>query len=168
LALPTILLEVFEYAHILSAMGWLGGGILTTFVLGPNLAKLPPPASLAFNAKILPRITRFIEMMAASTLLFGFLLLYALTGGDASYFTTPEGMILSAGIGLALVAAVVAVGVTIPSFNKVGAIANQLLEGGQQAPPPELKKYLTRAKRGSLVAFVLLLVVVAAMVAAGY
>ena len=168
LAIPTILVEVFEYAHILSAMGWLGGGILTTFVLGPNLVKLPPPASLAFSARIMPRITRFVSMMAASTLLFGFLLLYALTGGDLTYFTSPEGMTLSAGIGLALVAAVIALGVTIPSFNRASAIASQLLEGGQQAPPPELKKYMTRARRGSLVAFVLLLVVVAAMVAAGY
>jgi uncharacterized membrane protein len=168
LTFPPILTVIFEFAHILSAMGWLGGGILTTFILGPNLAKLPPPASLAFNAKVLPKIVRFVEMMIGSTLLFGFLLLYAWTGGDMAYFTTPGGMTLSGGVGLALVAAVIALGLTIPSFNKISQIANQMLEGGQQAPPPELKKYGTRARRGSLVAIALLLVVLAAMVSAGF
>ncbi|HYC11439.1 MAG TPA: hypothetical protein VEC02_02105 [Nitrososphaerales archaeon] len=168
MSLPTVLLIIFEYGHILSAMGWLGGGILTAFVLGPNVAKLPPPASLAFNAKVLPKVVRFVQMMAGSTLLFGVLLLYGLTGGDAAYFATTPGITLSAGISLALVAAVIAVGVTIPAFNKISAIANKLLEGGQQAPPPELKRYATRARLGSLVALALLLIVLVAMVAAGY
>jgi uncharacterized membrane protein len=169
LALPSILLVIFEFGHILSATGWLGGGILTVFVLGPNVARLPPPASLAFNAKVLPKVVRFVEMMIASTLLFGLLLLYAWTGGDMSYLTnTTEGMTLSAGISLALVAAIIAAGVTIPSFNKISRIANQLLEGGLQAPPPELKKYGMRARRGSLVALALLLIVLAAMVSAGF
>ena len=168
MSLPALALIIFEYAHVLSAMGWLGGGLLTAFVLGPNLGKLPLPASMAFSARVLPKITRFIEMMAGSTLLFGFLMLYALTGGEGSYFATPEGMTLSGGIALALVAAVIAVGYTIPSFNKVGAIASQFIESGEQAPPPELKKYMARARRGSTVTLVLLLVVVAAMVGAGY
>jgi uncharacterized membrane protein len=169
LALPPILLVIFEYGHILSAMGWLGGGILTTFVLGPNVGKLPPPAALAFNAKVLPRAIRFVQMMVASTLLFGVLLLYAWTDGNMAYLTTTTGgMTLSAGISLALVAAVIAAGVTIPAFNKISKIANQMLEGGLQAPPPELKKYGTRARRGALLALVLLLVVLAAMVSAGF
>jgi uncharacterized membrane protein len=169
LNLTTALLIVLEYGHIISAMGWLGGGILTTFVLGPNVGKLPPPASLQFNAKVLPKLIRFVQMMVGSTLLFGLLLYYFYVGGDfASFMATTEGMTLTAGIALALVAGVIGLGVTIPAFNKVSRIANEMLESGSQTPPPELKKYGTRARRGALTALVLLLIVLAAMVAAGY
>jgi uncharacterized membrane protein len=161
------LLGILALGHVLAAMGWLGGGLLTTFVLGPNLRKLQPAANLEFNAKVLPRILRFVQAMIGATLLFGVLLLYYYYGGDLSTFSkTSQGMELSVGIALALVTAAVAWTVTFPSFNKVVKIANGLLQGGQ--PPPELMKYGRRARIGSLIGVTMLLIVVATMVFAGF
>ena len=150
-------------------MGWLGGGILTTFVLGPNLMKLAPPSRLEFNAKVLPRILRFVQIALGTTLLFGILLLYEYFNGDfSSLFKTGQGMELSAGVILALVVVAVAMGVTFPSFRKVIQMSNSVIQGGQQAPPPDMMKYGRRARIGSLIGVVLLLVVLAMMVSAGF
>ena len=159
-------LAVLTYAHVLSAMGWLGGGILTTFVLGPNLKDLPPMAGLAFNAKILPRIVRFVQMMIGSTFLFGILLFYYTFNGEfSSLGSTSQGMDIYAGIVLALVVAALAWIVNFPSFKKVSKISNDLLSrGGQEAPPADLAKYGNRAKMGSMLGVLLLLIVLATMV----
>jgi uncharacterized membrane protein len=161
------LIGILALGHVLSAMGWLGGGLLTTFVLGPNLRKLQPAASMEFNAKVLPRIIRFVQVMIGTTLLFGILLLYFYFGNGLSAFMgTPQGMELSLGIVLALATAVVAWTVTFPSFNNVIKIANGVLQGGQ--PSPELAKYGRRARMGSLVGVTLLLITLATMVFSGF
>jgi uncharacterized membrane protein len=165
--LPVVLQAILEYGHIISAMGWLGGAILTTFVLGPSLRELPPPAALQFNAKVLPRIIRFVQATVGSTLLFGLLFLYS-SYDMSSFLGTIEGVELSVGIVLALVVAVIAWTITIPSFNRVSKISNEVLQGGQQAPPPEMMAAAKRARTGATVATLLLFVVLATMVAAGY
>jgi uncharacterized membrane protein len=163
------LLAILAFGHVLAAMGWLGGGILTTFVLGPNLRRLPPAASVAFNAKVLPQIIRFVQAMIGATFLFGVLLLYFYYDGNLSVLSTSsQGLVLSAGIVLALVTAAVVWTVTVPSFKKVIGIANTLLQGGQQQPPPDLIKYGRRARIGSLTGVILLLGVLLTMVSAGF
>ncbi len=161
------LIGILALGHVLSAVGWLGGGILTAFVMGPNLRKLHPSASLEFNAKVLPRILRFVQVMIGTTLVFGILLLYFYFGEDLStFFGTPQGVELSLGIALALITATIAWTVAIPSFNKVVKISRGLLDGGQ--PPPELAKYGRRARIASQLGVTLLLVVLATMVFAGF
>lgn len=164
-----LLIAILAYGHVLSAMGWLGGGILTTFVLGPNVRKMAPTASLEFNSKVLPKILRFVQVMIGTTFLFGLLLLYFFYDGDLSLLTkSSQGLEITAGIVVALIAAAVVWSVTVPSFRKVIQIAGSVLQGGQQAPPPEMMKYGKRARQGSLVGILLLLVVLATMIAAGF
>ena len=164
----TAIVAILSYGHILSAMGWLGGGILTTFVVAPNLRKLPSAAALEFNAKVLPRLLRFVQMMIGSTFLFGILLFYYIFNGSfSSLSSTSEGMELYLGIFIALMTAVLVWTVTLPSFKRVIKISSELLQGGQQAPPPDLAKYGNRARMGSTVAILLLLVVLATMVSVG-
>jgi uncharacterized membrane protein len=164
-----ILIDILGYGHVLSAIGWLGGGILTTFVLGPNVRKLTPGASLEFNAKVLPRIVRFVEMMIVSTFGFGLLLLYFIQDGDFSWLSsTTQGYEISTGIVLALTTAAVVFSVTVPSFRKVSKLAESILHGEQKSPPPEMMKYGKRARTGSLVAITLLLLVLSMMVASGF
>jgi len=160
---------VLAYAHILSAMCWLGGGILTGFVIGPSLRTLTAPARVEFNAKILPKMIRFVEVSVGSTFLFGLLLLYTYYNGNFSFLhTTTQGYELSAGILLAVVLAIVAFSVTIPSFNGIARISNGLLRGEQQAPPPELARYAKRAMAASMLSLVILLAVLAMMVFVGF
>jgi uncharacterized membrane protein len=156
-------LAVLFFGHILSAMGWLGGGILTTFVVGPGLRSLSPSSNLEFTAKVMPKILRFVQMMIGSTLLFG-VLLYLYLGINPSFGGANT---LYAGIGLALVTTAVVFALTVPSFRKVIKMAQERLDSGAQGPPPpEMMKYGMRARQGSLIGVVLLLVVLAAMIGA--
>ncbi len=165
-----VLVTILAYGHILSAIGWLGGGLLTAFVLGPGLQKVSAPSRLEFMARVMPKIIRYILGMVAGTLLFGLLLLYFRVNGDFSALSqaTPFGIAMSGGMTLAVIAAIVVVTFTVPSFRRVIAIADQVLKSGQQAPPPELMKYSRRARMGSVAAVALLLLVLVLMVSAGF
>ncbi len=166
--MPSALVDVLAYGHIISAMMWLGGGILTSFVVGPNVRKMAPPAALEFNAKVLPRMVRFVQAAIGSTLLFGALLVYFLYDGSLSWLTASnQGYAIMTGMTLALITAAVAFSVVLPSFKKVGNFASEALAAGKP-PAPEMMKYALRAKRYSVVALVLLLTTLSMMVAAGF
>ncbi|MBI3859685.1 MAG: hypothetical protein HY296_05530 [Thaumarchaeota archaeon] len=160
-------LVVLFYGHILSAVSWLGGGILTTFVVGPGVRGLSPPSGTEFMAKVMPRILRFIQAAIGSTFLFGILLYYYLGIQDGTSTATA----VYAGVVVALATAAVVFSVTIPSFRKVIKLANErMASGGQGPPPPEMMKYSRRARIGSTVAVSMLLLVLVFMVlaATGY
>ena len=165
-----LVLTFLAYAHILSAVGWLGGSLLTAFVIGPSLQTLSAPSRLEFLAKVIPRIVRYVYGMIAGTIVFGLLLLYTFVGGDFSMLSpsTPFGVGVSAGMLVAVVVVVLATTVVFPSFNKVASLANGVLKSGGQPPPPELAKYANRARVGSMVGAILLLVVLVLMVSAGF
>jgi len=165
----TALITLLAYGHILSAVGWLGGGLLTGFVVGPGLQKMSAPARFEFLAKVIPKMIRYVGGMIGGTFIFGLFLLYFFVDGDFSRLSpsTPFGAAMSAGIALAVLTAVIAAAVTFPSFGRMSRIAGELLKSGQQ-PPPELMKYAARARMGSVAGAVLLLVVLATMVTAGF
>ncbi len=162
-------LAILAYGHILSAMGWLGGGILTTYVVVPNVQKLPPPARLAFNSVVLPRITGFVRMMIISTIVFGVLLLGAFYGGNMSLlFSTSQGGELILGALLALATAVIAFLVTFPTLAKISSISTEVVQGKLQAPPPEMPQLAKRARMGSVLGVAMLLIALLMMVSAGF
>jgi len=162
-----VVLAFLTFGHILSAMGWLGGGLITGFALGPNLRKMSQTAALEFNAKVLPNLVNFVQAAAGLTIVFGLLLLGYLYSQDSAYFSSTSGMDVSVGIVLAAVTAAIAFSMTIPSFKKVSKISADIIAGKQQGPPPEMMNYAKRARQGSLVGVALLLIILAAMVAAG-
>jgi uncharacterized membrane protein len=157
-----ILIDIVAYGHVLAAMGWLGGGILTGFVIGPNLRNLSSGAGLEFNAKVLPKINRFMQATIGSALLFG-ILLYAAAGP----FTTDQSNELLVGISLAVVTAIVVFAVTLPAFKQIAKLANQAITSGQP-PSPDIMKYAKRARQGAMVGVLLLLVILATMIASGF
>ena len=164
----SLLLDALAYAHILSAVAWLGGGILTGFVVGPNLMKLSPQARLEFNAKVLPRVLRFVQAAIGATFLFGLVFFYELFNGSFSTLSaTSQGKDIYAGIVLGVLAAIVAWSVTFPSFNKVVKLSEEALKSTPPSPSSEMAKYGGRARMGALVGMVLLLLALAMMVAAG-
>lgn len=165
-----VVLTVLAFGHVLSAVGWLGGSLLTGFVIGPGLQKLSPPSRLEFTDKLIPKILRYVMGMIAGTFFFGLLLLYYMTGGDFSMLSpsTTFGAAMSVGIGIAVITAILAFTVVIPSFYKMASIAEGVLKSGGQPPPPEMMKYARRAKIGSETGSLLLLLVLVMMVAAGF
>ncbi|HYC26539.1 MAG TPA: hypothetical protein VEB67_00785 [Nitrososphaerales archaeon] len=163
-----VVVTVLAFGHILFAMGWLGGGLLTAFGIGPSLRKLAPPAAMEFNAKVIPRMVRFIEVSIGLTFLFGLGLLYTSFNGDFSFLmNSTQGYVLSTGILLALVAGAVGFSVVAPSFRRVSRLSAAAIESGQP-PSPEMMKYAKRAAKGSMVGAVLLLLVLLMMVTSGF
>lgn len=166
--MPQIAVEIFAFGHILSAMAWLGGGILTMFILGPNVRKLSPNAALEFNSKVVPKVARFIGGAIGATFIFGLLLLYSLYSGDFSALSgTSTGMYIEAGVVCGLLAAVVGGAMTFPAFAKIARLSGEALEKAQP-PSPDMAKYAGRARIGALVGTILLLAALAMMVAAGF
>jgi len=148
-----IVVTVLAYLHVLAAMGWLGGAILSVSSITPGIRSLSPAASLEFLAKVGPRSTRFFAGSATATIVFGL----ALLGAAPSVLGTS----LMGGIAIGLIAYVTAI-ITMLSFRKADRVAKQLLAGGQSGPlPPELSKALKRG--GISVAITVLLLVVALM-----
>lgn len=163
-----IIIGVLAYGHVLSAISWLGGGILTGFVVGPNLRKMAPAAALEFNAKVLPRIVRFVRFAIASTIIFGVLLVYFFKDGDFSWLSSStQGYIISTGALVGLFTAALAFSYVIPAFNKVSGFAAAAIQSGQP-PSPEMMKYGKRARLGSMAGVFLLLFVLSMMVISGF
>lgn len=163
-----LLITVLGFGHVLSAVMWLGGGLLTGFVIGPSLRNMSPPASLEFNAKVLPKIVGFVRMAVVSTYVFGVLLLYFLYDGDMSWLTnSAQGYVISTGVLFALVAGVLGFAYVIPSFNKVSKLSAEALASGKP-PAPEMMNFGKRARTGSVATLLLLLVVLAMMVTSGF
>jgi len=161
LVVDSSILTVLFYGHILSAMGWLGGGLFTTFVVGPGLQTLSPSSRLEFIARVIPKVLRFVIYSAVGTMGFG-VLLYAYSLTDSSF--SPS-WALYTGVGLALIVAAIAFSITIPSFRRMSKIAQSIVSGETQGPPPpEMQVLARRAGMGALVGTAILLAVLGMMV----
>ena len=147
-------IAVLTFLHIASAMGWLGGAIFFLSAIGPSVRTFTPAASLEFLIKVGPRQIRFFAGAASATLIFGLGLLFATFGSDVS--TWPG--YIEVGFSLGLIAYLVAMLVTIPTFRKVDKIAHQMMANPQAGPPPpEFPKLLGRANLAAIAVVVILL-----------
>ena len=158
-----ILIDILAYGHVLSAIGWLGGGIFVTFVIAPNLSKLSPGAGLEFFSTVLPKILRFFQVTIGATLGFG-ILLFLVVGNELTPTQFDE---IGVGVVLAIATGVIAFVETVPSFRKVSKFASEALQN-KQPPNPEIAKYGKRARTGSIAGIVLLLAVLLMMTASGF
>lgn len=151
-------IAVLTFFHIVSAMGWLGGVLFFLSAVGPGVRSFTPPASLEFLTKVGPKQLRYFGGVATATIIFGLGLLFAAFGADPSSWPG----YIEVGFGLGLVAYLIAILVTIPTFRKVDKIARQIMANPQAGPPPpEFPALLKRANMAAVaVAAVLLLTLV--------
>ena len=148
--------------HLLLALGWLGGELMTAFVIGPGLQGMSLQSKREFFVKVTPRAVRYVKWMIVGTGVTGILLAIVTPSK-----VTASGVVVSAGIVLALIAAAIEVVVTTPSFKKMASLADALLKSGQQTPSPEMASHEKRARRGSLADTGLLVGVLVLMVITG-
>ncbi len=162
---------VLAWLHIISAISWLGGGILFGFVVGPALPKLSPASSAEFFVRVAPRIGRFFQIMAGSTVLFGALLAYVgVSNGDFPGLSpsTSWGLSIMIGLSLGIVAFVVGEFLAVPALGKVVRIFSGMQASGQREPPAELGKAIGRARLTATATVGLLILTLVFMVAAGF
>jgi uncharacterized membrane protein len=154
-------IAVLTFLHVVSAMGWLGGVVFFISAISPGVRTFTPPASLEYLTKVGPRQIRFFAGVATSTIVFGLALLFATFGTD--YASWPG--YIEAGFTFGIIAYLIAVLVTIPTFTKVEKIAHQMIVNTQPGPPPpEFPKLLRRANMAAMAVAIILLLALAFMV----
>lgn len=164
-----LLQTILAYAHILSAMGWVGAGLLFGLVIAPRLPRLSLPSSREFFVKVVPSILRFFQIVAVLTLVFGALLLYVMTSGDLRQVSTSTswGFALTFGLPSALAVFLFSEVVTVPALKRVVDLHGKMSPDGSNVPP-ELPRAARRAGMTALTTLALLLLTVSFMVAAGF
>ncbi len=165
-----LIVALLAWLHIFFAVGWLGGGILFGFVIGPALGQLSPPASGEFFKKVVPRVVRFMQIVPGLTILFGLLLLYAFTNGDLSVVSPANswGLKITIGMTIGLIALLTAELLAVPAFRKAVRIIGQAPPAGTQGPPAELLATLKRARISSRVTVLLLIITLVFMVGSAF
>ncbi|HMD78839.1 MAG TPA: hypothetical protein VKF39_02530, partial [Nitrososphaerales archaeon] len=124
-----------------------------------------------FFMKIVPRVARFFQIVAGSTVLFGALLLYTgISNGDFSGLTLAStwGLSISIGLSFGLVAFLISEFAAVPPLKKAIRIITEMHGSGQQKPPPELQETLKRAALLANVTVALLVLALIFMVSAGF
>jgi hypothetical protein len=154
-------IAVLTFLHIVAAMGWLGGVLFFLSAVGPGVRTFTPPASLEFLTKVGPKQIMFFAGAATGTIIFGLGLLFATFGTDTS--TWPS--YIEVGFGFGLIAYLIAIFVTIPTFRKVDKLAHEMMANPQAGPPPpEFGKLLKRANMAAMVVALILLLALVFMV----
>ena len=161
---------VLAWLHVFSAIGWLGGGIMFAFVIGPALETLSPASSGEFLVKVVPRVIRFFQIAAGATVLFGLLFLYNFSNGDFGIlsFSTHFGTELTIGASAGLLAFLISEFVAVPPQMKAVKMIKDMLASGQHQPPADFQKTLKRAKNTAILTVVLLIISSVFMVASGF
>ncbi|MCI4363278.1 MAG: DUF4149 domain-containing protein [Thermoplasmata archaeon] len=159
---------ILAWGHVISAICWLGGGIVFGFVVAPALARLSPASSGEFLVKVVPSVVRFFQIFAGLTIVFGFLLLYSMGGSSQLSQSTFYGLDLSIGIVVALAAFVVAEFVAAPLQLKAVRQVKEMLASGSHEPPAEFPRTLRLASLTARLTAVLLVLASIFMVGAGF
>jgi len=156
-----ILTVVVRYAHILSAILWIGSLGFSDMVLGSAISKLGMPARKETLKQLIPVANRFIPMVAISTIVFGAILfsLMVNTGPSTMWGTTWSTVILTALI-LALGLLVFGLLVVLRSSRRI----LQHLNEEACTHGPEMGKLQKMFARGQVIAFVWGIVILGLMV----
>ena len=156
------IVAVLTYAHVLSAIGWLGAALTMNIALGPLMSRFAPGTRMDLLQHFVPRFGRMTAAFAGLTVLFGFGLYAAVYSGSSDTWFS----VIGVGIVLALVAFVDGAVVIIPAGTRLAAMARDMAGKPPGPPPPEFAPLLRRLQVSSVVAMVILLAVLGFMVAA--
>ena len=131
-----IYLTVLRIIHIFSAVTWVGGGIFLLSVLSPTVRDAGPDGGrFMLQVAKYGRLGRVLTISSILTVLAGILLYYPTTNGlDQAYLKTANGITLTIGAIIGILALLHGAFVTGPITRKMGVIAKQILD--QKGPPP--------------------------------
>ena len=164
-----VLNGILAWLHIFGAIGWMGSVLFLGIVLGPLLGKLSPGTRSEVILKLFPKLVSYIQVFAIFTLVMGVALAVSITNGDLKLFSPSSsfGLYITAGATLALVTIAIAMGVVVPSANRILGITKDLTQN-LGPPPPELAKISRRMRMATTIVLFLLLIVLLFMVAAAW
>jgi uncharacterized membrane protein len=152
---------IVRYAHIVSAILWIGGLGFSVMVLRSAISKVGMPARKEAMIQLIPLANRFIPRVAISTIVFG-TILYVMMGNSGDLWGTTWSLVM-------LAALVLAVGLLIFGIGIVRRAAERILKHLEEANcthGPEVAALQKTSNTGQVVAlawgfFILVLMVVA-------
>jgi uncharacterized membrane protein len=110
--------------HIGAVVAWMGGAALFVSVIIPALSKMSPGSRAEFILSALPRYLRFITGSSLLAIIAGLILYgYYFATSPASSF--PGLMYIQAGAVLGLVVLIIALGILVPSGQKLISLVKQ-------------------------------------------
>jgi hypothetical protein len=158
-------ITILAFLHIAAAVGWMGAVVFFLSAIGPGVRTFTPAASLEFLTKVGPRQIRFFVATATGTIVFGIALQFEYFGSSGWPTSIEVGFVLG------LIAYLIAIGVTVPSFRNADKVAHKIMSS-QGPPPPELGAqlagYMKRANIAAISVAILLLLTLAFMVYTGF
>jgi len=112
-----IVTEVLLWLHIVAAIGWVGAAMVFGMIIGPSMPTFTPTTRSEFVLKVLPKYVSYVEVFILATPLIGIALALSISNGSFSVFSpsTRFGMVISVGVGLVVVAWVIAFGAVTPA-----------------------------------------------------
>src|SRR5712692_4983853 len=130
--------------HIGAIVAWMGGAALFVSVIIPSLSKMSPTSRNEFILSALPRYLRFITGSSILAIIAGLILYgYYFATSPASSF--PGLNYIQAGAVLGLIVLIIALGILVPSGQKLISFAKQTPK--PQAEPPAQEPVTTQSAR---------------------
>jgi uncharacterized membrane protein len=143
---------ILRLIHILSAMIWVGSAVFGSLLLMPTLASLGPAAGPVMAGLRARGMAVFMPTVAIVTILSGLRLMWISSGGfSASYFATTWGATYAGSGAAAILAFATGMLVSRPQAARMGALAAQLRDAGDDATRSTLTARLAAARRRSTV-----------------
>jgi uncharacterized membrane protein len=127
---------VLRLVHILSGVFWIGGAIVVSWFLLPAVQAAGPSVGGPLMQRFAGdrRAPSWLAGAAVLTVLAGLLLFWEVSGQLAGeWLSSPQGMTISLGAALGIVAAVIGVAIGGPTTKKVLALGGAIAASGQ--PP---------------------------------
>jgi uncharacterized membrane protein len=136
MTLVQIYLTVLRIIHIFAAVTWVGGGIFLMSVLTPTVRDAGPDGGrFMLQLAKYGRWGRVLTMSAILTVLAGLLLFWPTSSGlNQAWLKSPNGITLTIGSIVGILALGHGAFVTSPITGKMGVVAKQILD--QKGPPP--------------------------------
>ena len=156
------------WLHIFAAIAWMGTAMFLVMVLTPSMIGLSSTSRGELVSSLFPRFVRYVTFFATLTLAAGVLLTYVMFGDNLSNLapTNPQGLRITIGASISLVAYVIGIGVGVRSARKILRIMAKAQQASQQGPMPELAKLQKRMRLAATAVVGLLTVALVFMVAA--
>lgn len=132
--------------HIGAIVAWMGGAALFVSVIIPSLTKMSPASRAEFILSALPRYLRFITGSSILAILAG-LTLYGYYFATYSASSFPGITYIQAGAFLGLVVLIIALGILVPSGQKLISLVKQGPKPAEQAAQDPASAQIARLQR---------------------
>lgn len=158
---------IVRFLHVLAGAMWVGMAIFSAFFLMPAIREVGPDGGKVMAALERRGVVALIPIIVIVTILSGLWLYWRYTGGFTPEISRSHaGMAFGAGGAIAIVAAIIGIGVVSRSMAKATAMTKQAMampEAGRAATMTTIQQLRQRAMTGARIVAVLVIIVIGLM-----